>query len=109
MNFYEKRETAFKIMEILKAGNLNDYQKKQIYDIVMSLGSKTIKQKDRFVKLYNLDPTKNQKYTKASLAREYQCTSSAITSSIISVQGSLFRIPDDKVLILQKIIKECQK
>ncbi len=109
MNVYEKRDTAFRIMELIKSGELNESQRKQVYDIIMGLQGRTIQQRERVIKLYNLDITQKQTYTKTSLAKEYQCAVSTITNSVYAVQGSLFRIPDEKVLILQKIIKECEK
>lgn len=109
MNVHEKSETAFAIMGLIKSGKLNKSQRKQVYDIIMGLNGRTIEQRKRVVKLYNLDVNQTQTYTATSLAKECQCSVSTITNSVYAVQGSLFRIPDEKVLILQKIIKECKE
>ena len=55
MNVYEKRDTAFRIMELIKSGKLNESQRKQVYDIIMGLQGRTIQQRERVIKLYNLD------------------------------------------------------
>lgn len=105
MKFNERVEIVEKVLALLKSKKLNKKEKNQIYKIVMKINNKTDKQKDRFTKFYDLQPLQKKHYTLSEIAKQYGCTISAINYSIISIRSALFRVSEDEILILKKIVE----
>ncbi len=91
-------------MKCLKEGLLNDTEKEIVYDIIMSLKNKTQKQKTRFCMYYSLGPNSKEHNSMSKIAKFYECSESAIRGSICAISYSLFRIPEDKILLFKKIV-----
>ena len=104
MDYEEKREVIYKLLSILKDNNLNKSQKRIVYDIVMNLPNKTINQKERFIKLYNLDSNITEQYTLTTLANESNRSANAIRTSVVSIKAALTRISDEDIMKLKKIL-----
>lgn len=105
MEYEEKRDVIRELLNILKKNNISQNYKKIIYNIVTNLPEKTAIQKDRFIKLFWLNPKAKEKYTLTLLAKEYHCSNNAIRVSIITVKSALTRISDEDIKILKKIIE----
>ena len=106
MEYEEKRVVIYELLELIKSKEIYKYQKESVYDIVMNLPNKTIKQKERFIRLYNLDSNIKQQYTLTTLANESKCTPNAIRTSVVSIKSALARISDENIMILKNIIEE---
>lgn len=88
----------------MKKNLLSDYEKEIVYNIVMTLKGRTQKQKARFNMYYSLGPNANEKNSMSKIAKFYECSESVIKGSISAINSSLYKIPDSKILLLQKII-----
>lgn len=108
MNFEEKSDIVYKILEIAKKDQLNSSQKEIIYNIVHNLKDATDLQIERMILFYNLK-IDERKYRICDLARRYKCTSNAIKFSIARTKNRLIHIPDKEMLILKNILEECIK
>lgn len=83
---------------------LNESEKDCVYDIVKRLKGKTELQKTRFYMYYSLGPNVNEKNSMSKIARYYGCSDSAIRDSIQSIGHALYRISDNEMMILKKIV-----
>lgn len=104
--FTDKRDIISDLVELMKKIEILNIDKEKIYTIVMNLNSKTDKQKDRFIRFFGLKPNDFKRETLNEIAMSYECTPSAIRSSIISVKITLYRIPEDKFEILNNIYQK---
>jgi len=104
--FTDKRDIISDLVELIKKTEISNIDKEKIYKIITNLNSKTDKQKDRFVRFFGLKPKSFKKETLSEVALAYGCTPSAIRSSIISVKITLYRIPEDKFEVLNKIYQK---
>ena len=106
MEYEEKRIVIYELLELIKSKEINKYQKESVYDIVMNLPNKTINQKERFIKLYNLNSSLEKQYTLTTLANESKRSTNAIRTSVVSIKSALTRISDNDIMDLKNIIKE---
>lgn len=104
-----KIEIVHKLIEILKEKELNNVQKKTLYDIVMNLEKKTDSQKNRFIMYYNLDPNQKEKYNLTSLGKRFSCTSSAIKYSVLSIRHELVKLDDSIISKLKELIQQLKE
>lgn len=109
LNFKEKAVIVEKVIDLLKHNKLNQDDKETMYKIVMSISNKTDKQKDRFTKFYNLQPSQKEHYTLSAIAQQYSCSISAINCSIIAIRAALIRLPENEIMVLKKIADEYLK
>ena len=100
----ERKNIIAQLLNCLKQNLLNDAEKEIVYNIVMNLKGKTQKQKARFNMYYSLDPNTKDYNTMSKIAKFYECSESAIRGSIYRISYTLFRIPEDKILLLKKIV-----
>lgn len=103
--FEEKREIVNTFFELLKNYSLSQKQAQNFIEVIQRM-NKTNLQKERFIKLYNLEFAYKKRPTISSIAKEYNCSSSAIRSSTSGMIGALYRIPSEDITILKKIINE---
>lgn len=106
IKFCIKRNIVILLLVCMKEKLLNDTEKETIYDIVMSLKRKTPKQKARFNMYYGLDPDAKECISVSKMAKYYECKESSIRGSIQAIVFALFYIPEDKILLLKKIIED---
>lgn len=106
--FEEKRKIVDAFFEILKNYSLTQKQANKFIEIIQRM-NKTDLQKERFIKIYNLKFAYKKKPTHSSIAKEYNCSASAIRSSTNGMLGALYRIPSEDITILKEIVKEHQK
>lgn len=100
----ERRNIVTQLLNCMKQDLLNDAEKEIVYDIVMNLKGKTQKQKARFNMYYSLGPNAKEHNTMSKIAKFYEVSESAIRGSIYTISYTLFRIPEDKILLLKKIV-----
>ena len=98
----EKVEIVDKTLDIARANQLSNKQKNILFEMINN-SDKTEKQKDRFIKYYNLDINQEQIYTYTTLAKEYGCTSSSIKPSFYGIRQ--FLLKDENAELLKKIMK----
>lgn len=98
----EKVTIVDKILDIARANQLTNKQRHILFEMINS-SDKTEKQKDRFIKFYNLNINQKQIYTYATLAKEYDCTPASIPSSFDGVRR--FLLKDENIEILKKIME----
>lgn len=106
--FDEKREIVNDFFELLEKHLLTKEQAKKFIEILKRM-NKTDLQKERFIKLFNLEFTYKEKPTHSSIAKEYGCSSSAIRSSTNGMHGALYRIPSEDITILKEIVEKNNK
>ena len=73
----------------VKNGDISKLYKNILYNLVMDMKEKTIKQKNRFVLYYNIIPNQDITYSMADLARLQGCSSSAVRYSILTIRHAL--------------------
>lgn len=100
-----KRDIITRVLELAKNNQLSLKYKCMLFDMIKN-SNRTEKQKERFIKFYNLDITKDQNYTLTTLAKEYGCKSSAIRFSLFSVITYTLLNNDENIKVLQAIWKE---
>lgn len=106
MEFEEKREMIYKVLELALCGKLNKMQKKQLYDIANNISNKTNIQFERFVLYYNLKEGE-KRYRLCDLAKKYNCTSTAIRISVSRMRSFLVNhIDDKKIYIIKNILND---
>lgn len=98
----EKVEIVDKILDMARANQLSKEQKKILFEMINN-SNKTEKQKDRFIKYYNLDINQEQIYNYTTLARELGCSPSSIPSSCYGVRQ--FLLKNENVELLKKILE----
>lgn len=99
-----KQVIITKILEMAKNNQLSVRQKQTLLQIVNN-SPRTEKQKNRFIKFYNLDMSKDQNYTLTTLAKECGCKSSAIKYSLSSVITYTLLHDDENFIVLKKMIE----
>lgn len=100
----EKRNIVMKLLKCLKMNLLNDDEKEIVYNIVMNLKGKTEKQKTRFNMYYSLGPNSKEHNPISKIANFYDCSESAIRDSIRTISFALYRISEDNILLLKKMV-----
>ena len=88
----------------LKKGLISNEKKKDLYDLVISLNDRTDLQKERFIIMYNLKSNLDIKYNFTSLAKEQNCSCSAIRTSIARIRSALVNLKDDRKEIFSNIV-----
>lgn len=106
IEFEERSDIVYKILDMLKNNQLDNIQKKIIYDIVCGFEKRTEKQKEKFFRFYNLLDNQDKNYRLSDMARYYKCTSNNVRLSIGSVRNSLINMEDDQLLILKNMIQK---
>lgn len=106
--FEYKRNVIDAVFELLESCSLTKEQAKRFIEVVKGT-YKTDLQKERFIKIYNLEFEYEGKPKYSTIAKEYNCSSSAIRSSVIGVHGALYRSTDENIDIVKEILKEHQK
>lgn len=110
MRFADKRDLVGALLDFMKVYNISDNHKEIIYNMVLSLSKKTENQKERFIRYYGLKPPEFKSETMTSIARDSNCTPSAVRTSIITIRIALVRhISEDEFHVLEQIYKEYQK
>lgn len=97
------------VMKLLKSGKLNEDEKDYIYELVKKMRKGSDLQKRRFYMYYSLGPNSKENNTMPKIARYYDCSVSAIRSSICSIHIGLFRIDDNQILKLKKMVGDKNK
>lgn len=87
---------------------MNDEEKQIIYELAKAT-KKTDLQKRRFYMVYNVGPNAKEHNTYKKVANFYGCSTGAIRSSVMSVVGVLYHLPDDKFSVLENILKKYEK
>lgn len=91
----------------LKHGWVSEEKKKMLIDLVMSLEQATIIQKERFISVYNLYSLPGIKYNLSRVAKEQNCSNSAVRSSVVRVKNFLVNLKNvEKKYIFSEIIKD---
>ncbi len=106
--FVEKRKVIDNLFELLDSYSLTKKQAKKFIEVVKRM-DKTDLQKERFIKMYNLEFTYETKPKYSSIAKEYNCSSSAIRSSMNGMRGALYRISSEDIDVIKEIVKEHQE
>ena len=84
MNIEERQIMIYDILKLCKEDKLSNIQKQKLFDIVIQ-SNRTNKQKERFIKFYNLDINLKKQYSYTELAKENKCNIGAIKNSLQSV------------------------
>lgn len=100
----KKRAIISQILEKAKKNQLPIEQKQILFEMINN-SNRTEKQKNRFIKFYNLDTANDQNYSRTTLAREYGCTASAIRFSLYSVITYTLLNNDNNMCILTEMIE----
>lgn len=103
MTHEEKRPILTQILNMAKKNQLSAEQKNIIFDIIMN-SDRTEKQKDRYIKFYNLDINNPCNYNLTTLAKECGCKPAAIKFALQSVNIHTL-LHDENIEILKKIIE----
>lgn len=106
MEFEEKRDMVYELLDLLKENKLNEVQKQTIKNIVKGLKNRTEKQKERFYMFYNLLESENKNYRLCDMAELYNCTSSCIKFSISRIRNNLINADESNLAIMKKILNE---
>lgn len=107
--FDKKRDLIANLVELMKKTDISNKDKESIYNIIMNIPNKTIKQKTRFINLYGLKPKEFKRYTLSEMARQEHVIPNAIKSSTISIRIYLYRVPEGDFQILKSIYEKYQK
>lgn len=94
-----------KLINFIEKDKLNKGQKKRLLKVIYGIENATKVQIDRFVLFYGLKQDR-QKFTQIS--KIYNCSSSAIRGSVITVRNKLSRY-EHVMKIVEKIVKQCEK
>ena len=90
----EPVELVHKLLKLCRDNELSNKQRKMLFDIVNN-SDRTYRQKERFIKYYNLDSNSQKKYNLTQLGKEYGCTCEAIKGSLHSV--IVYTLLDSKI------------
>lgn len=101
----ERKSIIQRLIKILKENKLNDIHKDYVCEIVLNT-KKTKQQAERFYMYYGLGTYKENSKTMLEISKHYNCTVSAIRCSVMSVEHALYRIPEDAIIKLDKILRE---
>lgn len=107
LNYKEKGKIVDKLIKLMEKSLLNANQKKVIRKIVNNLENTTEIQKDRFILFYGLDEERCETRKLREIAVKYNCTTTAIRRSVITVKNKLSRLEKD-VKLIAKVIQECK-
>lgn len=66
-------------------------------------------QKTRFNMVYNLGPNLREHNTYKKVASFYDCSTGAIRSSVMTVVVALYHVSEEKISILENILKKYEK
>ena len=102
-------EIVHELLDLIKSDKVDEFQKKRLCDIVIGLNKRTEMQKQRFIMFYKLDVSQIKDYSLTDLAREFNCTPSAIKFSLSAITRTLVNISDDKFQIIKDIYEQCKK
>lgn len=105
MNFENRSEITDKLIELINESKLNYKQKQKVYILIKNLKNTTDIQKDRFISFYGLDKNSDKGQTLGEIAEKYNCSTTAIRCSVISVKNKLSRL-NETTEIIKKIIDE---
>ncbi|MBR0491814.1 MAG: hypothetical protein IJJ82_07230 [Clostridia bacterium] len=109
MEFNERCDMVYELLELLKDNKLNNSQKRKIYEIVKGFTNRTEKQKERFFLFYNLDEGENKNYRLCDLALLYNCTSGCIRTAIGRIRYNLIYSDAESLAIMKDILEEYHK
>lgn len=107
LNYKEKGKIVDKLIKLMEKSLLNVNQKKVIRKIVNNLENTTEIQKDRFILFYGLDEERCETRKLREIAAKYNCTTTAIRQSVITVKNKLSRL-EKNVKLIAKVIQECK-
>lgn len=108
MDFEERRDIVYKILEIGKQGFLNSSQKQTIYKIISRLEDSTTNQIERLALYYNLKDGEKE-YRLCDIGKIYNCSANAIRFSIARAKNRLIHTKDEDIVLLKNILEECIK
>ena len=103
--FIEQRDTTDALVELMKDITISNSDKDKIYNTIMMFRN-TPKQQDRFVRAFGLKPPNFRKESIQEIAQSYNCSVSAIHSSLLAVQSTLYRIPYEYFLVIKEIYEK---
>lgn len=101
----ERQVIRDNLIKALKENKLNEIQKKQLLEIVMSIDKATDLQKERFVLYYGLDGNQG-KCSISEIAKLQKCSYPGIRLSVNKIESRLIRVSDDKIEILKQIVNK---
>lgn len=107
--FQDKRDLIANLVELMKKTDISNEDKESIYNVIMNIQNKTIKQKTRFIKLYGLEPPQFKRYTLSEQARQEHVSPNAIRSAVIAIRIYLYRVHEDNFQILKSIYEKYQR
>ncbi len=105
MNFKSRSEITDKLVELMNESKLSYDQKQKVCTVVKNLKNTTDIQKDRFISFYGLDKNSDKGQKLGEIAEKYNCSTTAIRRSVVSVKNKLSRL-NENVEIIKKIIDE---
>ena len=56
-----------------------------------------------------IDANINEKNTQIKIAKYYECSKTAVRTSIYTIHKILFRIPEEQILIMKNRVNQCLK
>lgn len=102
----EKNKIIETLIKLAKTSKLNDEQKKKIVEVLDNMDIITETQRERFIMYYGLNTNGLDFSNLARIARIYNCTTSAIRLSVVTVKNKLVRL-DEEFKIIVDVVKEC--
>ena len=106
LEFDKKSEIVYELLELLKKEKLNETQKDKMRNIVNGLTNRTDKQKERFLRLYNLLEDENKNYRLCDLALIYNCNPAGVRFSISRIRNNLINSNEENITIMKDILEE---
>lgn len=102
----EKNKIIETLIKLAKTSKLNNEQKKKIVKVLDNMDIITETQRERFIMYYGLNTNGLDFSNLAKIARIYNCTTSAIRLSVVTVRNKLVRL-DEEFKIIEDVVKEC--
>ncbi|MBP3596892.1 MAG: hypothetical protein J6J60_05800 [Clostridia bacterium] len=106
MNIDEKSEIVSTLIKLAENSKLNNEQKDRIVEILDNMDIITETQRERFIMYYGLNTNGLDFRTLDKIARIYECSTSAVRFSVVTVKQKLVRLEDEFKIIID-IVKEC--
>ena len=102
---YYEYEITKELLELLKSSKLNNKQKMKMLECVENEETATKKQKERFCLFYGLNRNGKKDMNYTQIAKIYNCSSTAVKYSIISMRIRLRR-NNKNIKIIEEILEE---
>lgn len=106
MELDERSDMVYELLELLKDNKLNDSQKNKIHEIVKNFTNRTEKQKERFLRFYNLIEGENKNYRLCDMALFYNCTPGCIRTAIARIRHNLIYADEKDLASMKNILDE---